>query len=75
MRKPTECEYNMTANHCEKRIDAKNESLRNQRNAKPTECEYNFSLGKKRIDANKELLRNQQNANIIFLWEKTNRCK
>jgi hypothetical protein len=52
----------MTANHCEKRIDAKNESLRNQRNAKPTECEYNFSLGKKQIDANNELLRNQQNA-------------
>ena len=42
-----------------KRIDANNESLRNQHNAKPTECEYNFSLGKKRIDANNESLRNQ----------------
>ena len=65
MRITNQCETNgMRIQHdCEslrkKRIDAYNESLRNQHNAKPTECEYNFSLGKKRIDANNESLRNQ----------------
>ena len=48
----------MTANHCEKRIDANNESMR-----KPAECEYNMTANhcEKRIDAKNESLRIQRN--------------
>jgi hypothetical protein len=55
MLKPTEYEYNMTANHCEKLIDANDESLWNQRNANITWLRIIAEKNKKnRIDANNE---------------------